>query len=306
MTNRTRRGTRDPAAWPPRSTSTTPLASGQRRPTLRAAGAADADPPRTAVPCFLRHQARCSPAAMPASIPPPCSPASRSARSGARRDDRLREAEGIIHWDRGDVHLAMPCFKTPRAIPAPGHGPHGRSAAGKGRSLRGRRLVPEVRARLPRQKDCRSPSAMFQALPGSRSRRMRRRKCNWPAALEQQLRYPEAAAIYWKHRDLVDQESPGHAAHRRDAGLPGPPAGRPCHLLAARALHPQDKALASASRKSCESMGKRVEAAQAWADVWTLDAADSTARNRAIAHLGSGGSRGRGHTQAPVGKGPAP
>ncbi|HKP96708.1 MAG TPA: hypothetical protein VJ385_13205, partial [Fibrobacteria bacterium] len=27
------------------------------------------------------------------------------------KDERLIEAEGILHWDRGDMHLAMPCFK---------------------------------------------------------------------------------------------------------------------------------------------------------------------------------------------------
>ncbi|HKP96405.1 MAG TPA: tetratricopeptide repeat protein, partial [Fibrobacteria bacterium] len=47
-----------------------------------------------------------------------------------------------------------------------------------------------------------------------------------------------------------------------------------------------------------EAMGQKVEAAQAWTDAWTADPADTTTRNRAIAHLEGAGAAGEAPLRA--------
>lgn len=205
------------------------------------------------------------------------------------RDERLAEAEGIIHWDRGNPHLALPCFKS---LSHPGYLAMG--FMGEALLARGDRYEAAgwfiKSARAARQNDP-FAIAMYKRYMEIKTSDVQA-EVQLAAALEQQLRYPEAAAIYWKHLDLVVKNP--QASLRIGALLASQ--GRAQDALAmysrSRALHPEDKALCVRIAETRESMGQRVDAAQAWADAWALDPADSTARNRAIAHLEASGEAG--------------
>ncbi len=205
------------------------------------------------------------------------------------KDERLMEAEGIIHWDRGDAHLAMPCFK---GLTHPGFlamGYMGETLLARGDRYEAAGWFVKS-ARAANQND---PFAitMYQRYLEIKTGDVQA-EVQLAAALEQQLRYPEAAEIYWKHQDLVVKNP--QAVLRIGALLASQ--GRAMDALSlyghCRDLHPEDKSLSVRIAETQEAQGHRIEAAQAWSDAWTLDATDSTARNRALAHLEAAGPAG--------------
>lgn len=211
------------------------------------------------------------------------------------KDERLIEAEGIIHWDRGDVHLAVPCFKR---LTNPGFLSMG--LMGEGLLINGDRYEAAgwflKSAHAANQNDP-FAVAMFKRYleikPGDTQAELQLALC-----LEQQLLYPEAAALYWKHADLIAKNA--QAALRVGALLAsqGKAADAVTLYQLARAAHPEEKSLSVRLAETREAMDQRLEAAQAWADAWTLDAADTTARNRAIAHLEAAGPGGEAPLKA--------
>jgi Flp pilus assembly protein TadD len=205
------------------------------------------------------------------------------------RDERLAEAEGIIHWDRGNPHLAMPCFKS---LSHPGYLAMG--FMGEALLSRGERYEAAgwfIKSARATAQDDPFAIAMYQRYLEIKRSDVQA-EVQLAAALEQQLRYPEAAAIYWKHLEPVAKNP--QASLRIGTLLAS--LGRAQDALTlysrSRELHPDDKALCVRIAETRESMGQRVEAAQAWADAWTLDPNDSTARNRAISHLEASGGSG--------------
>lgn len=205
------------------------------------------------------------------------------------RNELLAEAEGIIHWDRGNPHLAMPCFKS---LSHPGYLAMG--FMGEALLARGERYEAAAwfikSARAAAQKDPFAIS-MYRRYMEIKPSDVQA-EVQLAAALEQQLRYPEAAALYWKHPELVAKNP--QAALRIGAMLAALGRAGDAHAIYSRSreLHPEEKALCVRLAETRESMGQRAEAAQAWAEAWNLDAADSTARNRAIAQLEALGNAG--------------
>jgi tetratricopeptide (TPR) repeat protein len=198
------------------------------------------------------------------------------------RNDRLIEAEGILHWDRGDMHLAMACFKR---VASPGHFAMGFMAEGllaKGDRYEAAPWFLKAARGAP-QKDP-FAIAMFKRYleikPGDVQAEL-----DLAACLEQQMQYSQAAVLYWKHKELV-------AKNLQAALMVGPllsSHGKMIDAAAfyqrAREIHPAEKALTVRLAQTHEAMENRIEAAKAWMDAWTMDMADTTARNRAIAHL---------------------
>jgi tetratricopeptide (TPR) repeat protein len=213
----------------------------------------------------------------------------RERQKWGEKNDRLLEAEGIIHWDRGDVHLAVPCFK---GLAHPGFlamGFMGEALLARGEKYEAAGWFLKS-ARAAEQND---PFAIsmyrryLEVKPADVQAEV-----HLATALELQLRYPEASAIYWKHLDLVVRNP--QAVLRIGAMLASQ--GRTLDALSmyarARALHPKEKGIVIRIAETQETLGKRVEAAQAWADAWAMETADTTSRNRAIAHLEASGSAG--------------
>ncbi|MDB5105059.1 MAG: Tetratricopeptide repeat-containing protein, partial [Fibrobacteres bacterium] len=198
------------------------------------------------------------------------------------KNELLMEAEGIIHWDRGDVHLAVPCFK---GLSHPGYlsmGFMAEALLAKGDRYEAAGWFLKS-ARGANQNDSLAIS-MYKRYLEIKPNDIQA-EVQLAASLELQIRYAEAGAIYWKHQDLVIKNP--QAALRIGPLLASQ--GRATDALAlytrCRELHPGDKSLSVRIAETRESLGQRLDAAQAWIQAWSLDAADSTARNRAIAHL---------------------
>ncbi|MEO6098129.1 MAG: tetratricopeptide repeat protein [Fibrobacteria bacterium] len=205
------------------------------------------------------------------------------------KDDQLLEAEGIIHWDRGDIHLAVPCFK---GLSHPGYlamGFMGEALLARGEKYEAAGWFLKS-AREAAQNDPFAIS-MYQRYLEVKPADVQS-EIQLAAALESQLRYPEASAIYWKHLDLVVRNP--QAALRIGALLASQGRSMDALTLYARthALHPKEKGIVIRMAETHESQGHRVEAAQAWADAWAMAPIDTTLRNRAIAHLEASGSAG--------------
>ncbi len=205
------------------------------------------------------------------------------------KDERLSEAEGILHWDRGDEHLAMPCFKSlshPSSL-AMGLMAEGLLSNGDRYEAAGWFLKS---ARMAKQSDP-FAIAMFKRYleikPGDAQVDLQLAAC-----LEEQLQYPEAAGIYWKHADIIVKNP--QTALRVGSLLVSQGKAKDAATLyqQARAAHPEAKSLSVRLAETEEILGLKLEAAQAWSDAWLLDPADSAARNRAVAHLESAGSEG--------------
>ncbi|MEO7777836.1 MAG: tetratricopeptide repeat protein [Fibrobacteria bacterium] len=211
------------------------------------------------------------------------------------KDERLSEAEGILHWDRGDITLAMPCFKS---LSHPGALAMGLMA--EGLLSKGDRYEAATwflnSARASRQNDP-FAIAMFKRYleikPGDTQVELQLAVC-----LEQQFHYAEAEDIYWRHADILAKNP--QAALRVGALLFTQGKAKEAESLyrQARSQHPEEKGLSVRLAEVHESMGLKLEAAQAWTDAWLLDPADSAARNRAIAHLEGAGSAGESALQS--------
>lgn len=215
------------------------------------------------------------------------------------RNDRLTEAEGILHWDRGDMHLAMACFKR---VVNPGYLAMGFMA--EGLLAKGDKYEAAVwflkSARGASRKD---PSSIvmykryLEIKPGDVQVEL-----EFAAGLEQQMQSAQAANLYWKHKELVARNlqatlmvGPLLASHGRMADAAA-------LYQRAREIHASEKALCVRLAQTHESMENRIDAAKAWMDAWTLDLADSTARNRAIAHLEASGPAGDASLKTVLGK----
>ncbi len=205
------------------------------------------------------------------------------------KDDRLIEAEGIIHWDRGDVHLAVPCFQRLANPGALTLGFMAEALVAKGEKYEAAGwFLRAARAQRPSE-----PAAItlylryLEIKPGEAQAEM-----ELAERYERQMRFGESADLYLKHRDRLLKDP---AASERVAGLlasQGRMADAAALYLELRKAHPENKALSVHLAETREAMGQRVEAAQAWSDAWILDGTDTTARNRALAHLEASGPAG--------------
>jgi tetratricopeptide (TPR) repeat protein len=211
------------------------------------------------------------------------------------KNDQLVEAEGIIHWDRGDVHLAVPCFKRLANPGALSMGFMAEALVAKGERYEAAAWFLKS-ARAHRSGD---PAAIdmlrryLEIKPADAQAEL-----DLADRLERQMRFGEAADLYWKHRDHLgkDLEAAQHAAAL--LSNQGRLADAAALYGEARKAHPQAKILSVRLAEIREAMGQRIEAAQAWVDAWTLDARDSTSRNRALAHLEAAGPAGEAPLKA--------
>lgn len=200
----------------------------------------------------------------------------------SEKDDRLIEAEGILHWDRGETHLALPCFRrlgNPSATAM--------RLMGEGLLLKGERyeaaawFLKSARAYAP---DKPEGVVMYQRYleikPGQGKVEM-----ELATHLELQQRYSEALTIYAKHQPEIIADTA--AALRIGTMLSGQGRDKDAVALYGQALdaHPANKALWIRQAQTHEILNHKLEAAQAWITVWTVDPLDTNARNRAIAHL---------------------
>src|SRR5690606_308866 len=215
------------------------------------------------------------------------------------KDDRLIEAEGILHWDRGNAHLALPCFKRLDNPGALAMGLMAQALLAKGDRYEAAQWFLKS-ARAGRSEDP-FTATMFagylEIRPDDSAAEMQLAIC-----LERQMRYPEAAALYRKHAK--------HVAGNPDAALRvgnlflalGRKAEAESLLTQARRSRPEVKALSVRLAEVLESQGKNTEAALAWTDAWTLDGADMFARDRALVLLESSGAEGEGPLKTLLGK----
>lgn len=211
------------------------------------------------------------------------------------KDERLIEAEGILHWDRGDVHLALPCFKrlTNPGVLAMGLMAEGLLAQGDRYEAAGWFLKS---ARAAKDGDP-IAVAMFKRYleikPADTQAELQLALC-----LEKQLRYPEAAEIYLKHSDPVAKNP--QATLRVGALLvsQGKTADAATLFELARKERPDERDLCERLAEARELLGQKLEAARSWTDAWALDASDSTARDRAIAQLEGAGAAGEAPLEA--------
>ncbi|MDQ2999922.1 MAG: tetratricopeptide repeat protein [Fibrobacterota bacterium] len=205
------------------------------------------------------------------------------------RNDRLIEAEGILHWDRGDAQLALACFKR---VPTPGFLAMGLMAEGllaKGDKYEAAAWYLKS-ARCAPQKDP-FATAMYKRYldikPGDVQAEL-----DFAASLEQQLEFPKAAALYWKHKQLIAKNLQATLKVGALLASHGKMADAATLYQRGREIHTGERVLTIRIAQSHEAMENRIEAAKAWMDAWTMDIADSTARNRAIAHLEASGPAG--------------
>jgi Flp pilus assembly protein TadD len=292
MLNRPRIGTRLLAAWALALIASAPALSGPVTRAPSADEAKDASPADSAAeranallldikPVLAHDYAGIDTAALLGRI--------QERLKWGERDDRLVEAEGIIHWDRGDAHLAVPCFKR---LAAPG--PFAMRFLAEAYTARGEKYEAAGwylrAARASRPGDPASVELYRKYLeirPADAQAEL-----ELAGRLEDQMRFDEAGDLYWKHRDRLLKDTAAAVRVADMISAHGRLADAAALILELRAAHPEAKSLSVRLAGIREAQGDRVAAAAAWTDAWSLDAADSTARNRALAHLEASGPAG--------------
>ena len=205
------------------------------------------------------------------------------------KDDRLIEAEGILHWDRGETHLALPCF---RRLSRPNPMVMGLMAEGlliKGERYEAAALfLKAARAMEPTDTAANTLYLRFLEINPDQI------KVDMELAgrLESQKRNDQAMDIYSKRQAEIALDTA--ATFRVGTIFTGQGRHKDATSLYALALkaNPENKALWLRQAAAWEALNQKVEAAQAWIGAWNLDVRDTTARNRAIAHLEAVGAAG--------------
>jgi tetratricopeptide (TPR) repeat protein len=202
------------------------------------------------------------------------------------KDDRLIEAEGILHWGRGETHLALPCLRR-LAQPSP----IAMGIIGEGFLKKGERYEAAVWfLNAARTYPTTDPAAIplyrkyLEIKTGQGKVEM-----ELASRLEILHNYGEALDIYYKHQAeiLVDTAS----VLRIGTMLSSQGREKDAIALYRLALetHKGNKAMWVRQAQTREALNQKVEAAQAWIGVWTIDPTDTTARNRAISHFEASG-----------------
>lgn len=206
------------------------------------------------------------------------------------KDERLIEAEGIIHADRGEYALAIPCFKQ---LAAPGIQAMGLMAdaldargekyeAAEWR-LRAARALPAIDA---------ASVALYRRYLAVRPADARA-ELELAARLDAQSQFGEAGDLYWKRRDmlLLDTAATARAADLLSVhGRLADAAALVGDLLRQR---PSDKGLSARLAGIRDAMGDKPAAAAVWGEAWERDPADSLALRRALVLLEASGPAGR-------------
>ncbi len=205
------------------------------------------------------------------------------------KDQQLVEAEGILHFDQGDVHLALPCFRRlikPSALTmglmAEALMQTGDKYEASSWYLRAARAVAKADSSAPRL--FRSYLAIKPEQP--------KVELELAERLEIQNRYSEALAIYLpREKELITDTAMVFriivmlSSQARDLEALS-------WLKKSTESNPRVKSLRKAMALEHEILDRKLEAAIDWSDAWRLDPSDSESRDRAFTQLESVGTPG--------------
>lgn len=204
----------------------------------------------------------------------------------SEKDDRLIEAEGILHWDRGEIHLALPCLLR-LAQPSPlAMNLIGQCLIKKGDRYEAATWLLMAARAYPSTSDKSIPlyKQFLEIKPNQGKVVM-----EFASKLELQKKVSEALVIYSRHQAeiILDTQATLHM------GMLLSSQGRDKEAVTLYKLgsqsHPENKTLWTRQAEALELLNQKVDAAQAWIHLWDLDPLDTTARNRAMAHLEASG-----------------
>jgi Flp pilus assembly protein TadD len=205
------------------------------------------------------------------------------------KDERLIEAEGILHLDRREFAQAKACFgqltapKPPamllmaEALDAGGE----KYEAAAWRLRAARALPPADPASI----------AMYQAYlavrPGEEQAEV-----ELAGRLETQMRFGEAMDLYWKHRDRLAHDTAAVARAADLLAVHGRLSDAAALLAQAREEDPTNRVLGARLANVREAMGDKTAAAAVWSEIWARDPADRTALDSALSLLEASGPAG--------------
>lgn len=205
------------------------------------------------------------------------------------KDERLIEAAGIIHADRGEYALAIPCFKQ-LAAPGPtamelmasaldARGEKYEAAAWRLRAARALPATDPASVTLYRQYLAVRPSDAGSEL-------------ELAARLDAQSQFGEAGDLYWKRRDLLLRDTAAAARAADLLSVHGRLADAAVLIGQLLQARPLDLGLVARLSGIRDAMGDKPAAAAVWRDAWERDPADTLALRRALSLLEAAGPEG--------------
>ncbi len=200
------------------------------------------------------------------------------------KDDRLIEAEGILHWDRGETHLALPCFRR-LTDPSPlAMGLMAEALLKKGERYEAAAwFLKAARAYPPKEAVALTMYKHYLEIKSEQGKVV----MEYGARLELQQRFTEALDIYSRHQAEIAIDTA--ATFRVGKLFSKQGMDKDANVLYGLALqtHGENKDLWVLRAQTQERLNQKVESAISWMGAWSLNPSDTSARNRAIAHLES-------------------
>jgi tetratricopeptide (TPR) repeat protein len=207
----------------------------------------------------------------------------------SEKDERLIEAQGILHWDRGESYLALPCFiRLSRPSPL-AMGLMAECLLIKGQQYEAAAWFLKAAQTYPKQDAAALPLyRRYLAI----KKNQEKVELEFANRLEFHKEFGEAFDIYLKYENRIAKDS---AATLRIGSLLSSQ-GREKQAIELYQLaleaSPNSKIIWTRKAQSQEAENQRIGAAESWTKVWRIDPTDTVSRNRAISHLETSGSDG--------------
>jgi tetratricopeptide (TPR) repeat protein len=215
------------------------------------------------------------------------------------KDERLIEAEGILRLDRGEYAMAAACFgqltkpgPASMLLMAETQESAGEKYEGAAWRLRAARSLPASDAGAVVQYQ-----RYLAIRPGDAHAEVELAR-----RLESQMRFGEAMDLYWKHRDLLAQDTSATARAADLLSVHGRLADAAALVAQALGAYPTNRALGARLAGIREVMGERTAAAGIWSGLWYRDPADSLALGHALSLLDTADEAGAAALKDLLGK----